>query len=860
MNEIEITNSTNAAPDGAKAIARADSTAVAVARWIATSRISHAVILVAIVAYCFGRTLGSYFLADDFGEISYIHRIFHGDPGLFWSNFTGNYMQVPGMSVYRPVLLITLVLDYLVWGANAFGYYATNILYFAGCCLLLYELMLHLTGSWTLVRSRLTALSAAALFAAYPLHGESVSWVVGRVDIACCFYYLLSLYLFTRWLGIAACDAGTIAVDAGAPMGNAARDATDAVGAVHAPPLRSSRLLVIGSVAAFGVAILTKEMSIGLPVVASAIALIFPLPSRRPVGLRTDLHQAGGACPAPAAGRAANPGGSTELRHSHSAQLFMSRLKRAAALTLPLWLATAVYFAVRYLALGTFVGGYTGGIGASQLSAIIQKWTDLDTFGRIAFPLNDSVFHGHGLYPQLLAAAYFLLAVTIIIRLLSGAMPWSWLLFSGIWLATAAAPIYQLWGLGYNLEGSRFLFFLSVPLSVLAAVVALAPSDSGSHLGRQLARRVTLVNIGALSLLVFTCARVCYLNNIPWVHAGKTVRAVQRQAQLLAERLPAGKKAIVLGIPKDHGGAHMILNGATFTMMMSEPFLKTNAAERFLTFDPALFGDPTRINAARLKASLSDPRVAGAYLWKTEAGQFTRIKFGGSSVAHLSAAGFNTVDGITLFRGDLNPLSCDFVMLKLSQVLGGNRASIAVSWQGEQRDGHGTPVVVPAIAAGNDLSVLIPLSRYWSWYAAGTIKSLTVRFNSFQSVRLISADLLPASLVTPALAMQGATCSLRGVFEQVPPAATVHFDGSRVPGSAAVRVEISRPNYFFEQSQDSAAGDAALTVRKIDGQQGAIAMGAFGCSEHAYYQIRARCLDRDGKPLGDYSDPITVRF
>jgi hypothetical protein len=67
----------------------------------------HLVVLTAIIWAVFGRTLSGYFLADDFGEILYVSRIAAGQWNLLWSNFTGNYMQIPGMAVWRPWLIVS---------------------------------------------------------------------------------------------------------------------------------------------------------------------------------------------------------------------------------------------------------------------------------------------------------------------------------------------------------------------------------------------------------------------------------------------------------------------------------------------------------------------------------------------------------------------------------------------------------------------------------------------------------------------------------------------------------------------------------------------------------------------------------
>ncbi|MBS1999144.1 MAG: hypothetical protein JSS86_22615, partial [Cyanobacteria bacterium SZAS LIN-2] len=125
----------------------------------------HLALLAVIVAATFSRTLGTYFLADDFGEIAYVSRIAAGDLGMLAANFTGNYMQIPSMSVWRPWLLVSLLSDCLIWGANPFGYYLTNLLSYIAVTLNLYLLMRNLTSDWCRTRSALAGFFSALIFA-----------------------------------------------------------------------------------------------------------------------------------------------------------------------------------------------------------------------------------------------------------------------------------------------------------------------------------------------------------------------------------------------------------------------------------------------------------------------------------------------------------------------------------------------------------------------------------------------------------------------------------------------------------------------------------------------------------------------
>src|SRR5262249_43658364 len=239
-------------------------------------------------------------------------------------------------------------------------------------------------------------------------------------------------------------------------------------------------------------------------------------------------------------------------------QDFRTRGLSAANLSLPLWTAAGAYFGIRYLAVGTFVGGAGGSICGSQFQSVLAKWTDLDTLRRLFMPLNYSVFQDQGIYWKLLLAAYALLICVCAVRSLARACPLAWAAFLLAWAASVALPIHQLWGLGYNLEGSRFYFFFTIPLSVLWPVMVLAPAPPSGELGSRLDSRLASVGSLALCALIFGFCRICYWNNLPWVHASKEVRAVSASAQRIASELAPHQQAVLLGIPKDQRGAHMI--------------------------------------------------------------------------------------------------------------------------------------------------------------------------------------------------------------------------------------------------------------------------------------------------------------
>ncbi|MBX9880269.1 MAG: glycosyltransferase family 39 protein [Candidatus Obscuribacterales bacterium] len=155
--------------------------------------------LIAINFVCFGRTLGGYYLADDYIHVAYLSRVFSGHPELLWQNFYTNWLQTQGTQFYRPLISLTLALDYLFWGVNPLGYHLTNTLYQCASSIFLFLLTRRMLREFGERQATTVGFFAAAIFAACPLHAEVVSWIIGRVDGVCTAFYLAAFWLFICW-------------------------------------------------------------------------------------------------------------------------------------------------------------------------------------------------------------------------------------------------------------------------------------------------------------------------------------------------------------------------------------------------------------------------------------------------------------------------------------------------------------------------------------------------------------------------------------------------------------------------------------------------------------------------------------
>ena len=93
---------------------------------------------------------------------------------------------------FWPLTYTTFWLEHKIWGLEPAGYHIVNVLLHLLNSLLLWRLLLRLAvpGAWV----------GAAVFAAHPLHVESVAWVFERKDVLSGLFYLTAVLVWLRFL------------------------------------------------------------------------------------------------------------------------------------------------------------------------------------------------------------------------------------------------------------------------------------------------------------------------------------------------------------------------------------------------------------------------------------------------------------------------------------------------------------------------------------------------------------------------------------------------------------------------------------------------------------------------------------
>jgi tetratricopeptide (TPR) repeat protein len=149
---------------------------------------------------------------------------------------------------WHPLTTLSYALDYMVWGLDARGFHLTNLI-FHSLNTFLVSIAIFLLTEAAIKKERneavaplqfVTALAAALFFGLHPVHVESVSWVSERKNVLFLFFYLFSVISYLRYQS------------------------------------HGMRTRYILSLTAFALALMSKPMSVSLPL-ALLIIDLYPL-------------------------------------------------------------------------------------------------------------------------------------------------------------------------------------------------------------------------------------------------------------------------------------------------------------------------------------------------------------------------------------------------------------------------------------------------------------------------------------------------------------------------------------------------------------------------------------------------------
>jgi protein O-mannosyl-transferase len=156
-------------------------------RWQVAGICAALVILVFIV---FGQTIGHGFV--NFDDDEYVYENPMVSKGLSFETVGWAFTHIHAGN-WHPLTTICHMLDCQLYGLWAGGHHLTSVLLHSACAVLLFLLLLDMTGAmWR-------GAFVAAVFAIHPLRVESVAWVAELKDVLSGLFFMLTLWAYLRY-------------------------------------------------------------------------------------------------------------------------------------------------------------------------------------------------------------------------------------------------------------------------------------------------------------------------------------------------------------------------------------------------------------------------------------------------------------------------------------------------------------------------------------------------------------------------------------------------------------------------------------------------------------------------------------
>jgi tetratricopeptide (TPR) repeat protein len=143
-------------------------------------------------------TLATYWRSQDHGFIEYDDQLYITKNYLTQSDISLKSIAAAFKDVHtgnwHPVTMLSHMLDWQLFGANAGGHHWTNVIIHLFNTILLFVLWRMMTGAmW---RSAFVA----ALFAVHPINVESVAWIAERKNVLSTFFWFLTMISFVWYV------------------------------------------------------------------------------------------------------------------------------------------------------------------------------------------------------------------------------------------------------------------------------------------------------------------------------------------------------------------------------------------------------------------------------------------------------------------------------------------------------------------------------------------------------------------------------------------------------------------------------------------------------------------------------------
>jgi hypothetical protein len=560
-----------------------------------------------------------------------------------------------------------------------------------------------------------------------------------------------------------------------------------------------------------------------------------------------------------------------------SSATLKGKIKDAVERTSLFWALLAVYFSLRFSAIGTLLGGYYGQ-NAESFATMLWRWRNFHGLEQLAFPVNqrlvdrgDPIFIAMGMaYLGIFAA--FVIAWRAGARLQSNR---SVFVFLTLWTVISAAPPLITWGLDKALAGSRHTYLVGVPFLLLFVGLFLSKvlsSREQQPADHEQLPRTAVAGIGAITGLLTVYLFATLLNTQSWFHAGVLMHNFQSSVSEVARQLPPGKKVALLYLPSNRYGAHLFYH-SQHAELFKPPFLGEDLSEKIEFPIRTLFSkNAVGVNTAQVR-ELANRGYTFCY-WDNKDGILRTVKIDLADQLNLPLEFVKTArtsDDTTcryVFRTQ-NPddfRRAEFIEFKARSAKNkGVKAEL--TWDTSVNPGfveRKLQKVICKFKPALQFSIYhFPVSESKNWLCSQ--HTGLIYFDAPRDLELDTSSLrlIDGHALVPKLSFTGTGTERRGLYELGQnDVCEVSYDASAIPGSHHLKFELSRPSVAYESLLPSLrtfpASHVTAKSAATKNNVGRVKLPLSTFPKKASFEFRVSARDKEGKLVGYFSDPVSI--
>jgi len=546
--------------------------------------------------------------------------------------------------------------------------------------------------------------------------------------------------------------------------------------------------------------------------------------------------------------------------------------------TLPFWLVLTAYFQVRYIAFGTFLGGYSSALGSDPILSYAPQW--LHALKVMFVPFNSHTMNMSNVLVYLWCVC---LAFSILAMLLLSAFNKDVgrrALFLIAWTAITIIPIIKFFWLRDNFEGTRNVYISTAPMCMLITI-GLSYLEKPRFL-----RRASLV---ALCTMIVAAGISLYKVNKTWEAAGIEMKLFTKAVNDLYRANPNPPLLYFVGVPNQLKGAAVGINA--IDAMMGPPYLDKPVAYGGF-FAP---GDKTfTFGVRRQNFVVPESSIPVVYRWNVETKTLQPLRLsaqeerydycwkGKDLVELLQNKSDVSVgkNGLVALSGENNDKHA-LIRLDFNKQLDGWKAQVLtfkfdfiggkvyqeppllnVQFKNDLQSHHVEISEEVAVCPGGKGEVVtVPMRGNANWSLGGDISHLMLTFPRGWNIYLTEVDATDGGEQIPSIKVDSKLKQSReGVIlaSEMGDTCKIIFDTSNVGGAVKTLLEISEVNTPFGILNSPTLSDHTSRTMTAPGTKGFFAIYRRDFKASGIYQLRVRALDSNGKPLGLASDHVIL--